>query len=114
MTKRPKKDLKKYLNRHQKDLKKVLKKTSKTPKCPQKDLKIQSLFSIYHIHYTYLFPLQSTSKNGIKKDLLFILSQKNTKEESEFLKKLISFMECRNTPIERPPMLGYKQSKHLD
>ena len=20
-------------------------------------------------------------------------------------------MECRNTPIERPPMLGYKQSK---
>ena len=55
--------------------------------------------------------LQSTSKNGIKKDLLSILSQKNTKEETEFLKNLITFMECRNTPIERPPMLGYKQSK---
>ena len=59
----------------------------------------------------YFNILQSTSKNGIKKDLLSILSQKNTKEETEFLKNLITFMECRNTPIERPPMLGYKQSK---
>ena len=83
----------------------------------QNDLKTTSKFSpIVFLKYlnTYLFLLQSTSKNGIKKDLLIILSQKNTKEESEFLKKLISFMECRNTPIERPPMLGYKQSKHLD
>ena len=59
----------------------------------------------------WCFLLYFQSKNGIKKDLLSILSQKNTKEETEFLKKLISFMECRNTPIERPPMLGYKQSK---
>ena len=52
------------------------------------------------------------SKNGLRiKDLLNILSQKNTKEELTFLKKLISFMEKRNTPIERPPMLGFKQSK---
>ena len=56
--------------------------------------------------------MASNSKNGIKKDLLSILSQKNTKEETDFLKKLISFMECRNTPIERPPMLGCKQSKN--
>ena len=49
-------------------------------------------------------------KNGIKKDLLSILSQKNTKEELDFLKKLTCFMEKRNTPIERPPMLGFKQS----
>merc|ERR1719195_2433677 len=44
-----------------------------------------------------------------RKDLLAILSQKNTKEETEFLKKLIKFMESRHTPIERPPMLGFKQ-----
>ena len=50
-------------------------------------------------------------RNGIKKDLLSILSQKNTKEELDFLKKLTSFMEKRNTPIERPPMLGFKQSE---
>jgi hypothetical protein len=50
-------------------------------------------------------------KNGIKKDLVSILSQKNTKEELDFLKKLTNFMEKRNTPIERPPMLGFKQSK---
>ena len=56
--------------------------------------------------------MQSTSKNGIKKDLLSILSQKNTREETEFLKNLISYMESRHTPIERPPMLGYKQSKY--
>ncbi len=47
----------------------------------------------------------------MRKDLLAILSQKNTKEEADFLKKLVNFMERRNTPIERPPMLGYKQSK---
>ena len=53
------------------------------------------------------------SKNGLRnKDLLNILSQKNTKEELAFLKKLISFMEKRNTPIERPPMLGFKQSEY--
>ena len=40
-----------------------------------------------------------------------MLSQKSTKEEHDFLKKLISFMDKRNTPIERPPMLGFKQSK---
>ena len=51
-------------------------------------------------------------RNGIKKDLLSILSQKNTKEELDFLKKLTSFMEKRNTPIERPPMLGFKQSEY--
>ena len=50
-------------------------------------------------------------RNGIKKDLLSILSQKNTKEELDFLKKLTGFMEKRNTPIERPPMLGFKQSE---
>lgn len=49
----------------------------------------------------------------MRKDLLAILSQKNTKEETDFLKKLVAFMERRNTPIERPPMLGYKQSKLL-
>ena len=47
----------------------------------------------------------------MKKDLLAILRQKNTKEELEFLRKLITFMDKRNTPIERPPMLGFKQSK---
>ena len=52
-----------------------------------------------------------SSRNGIKKDLLQLLSQKSTKEEYDFLRKLISFMEKRNTPIERPPMLGFKQSK---
>ena len=53
------------------------------------------------------------SKNGLRnKDLLNILSQKNTKEELTFLKKLIAFMEKRNTPIERPPMLGFKQSEY--
>ena len=58
------------------------------------------------------FPCFQTSspRIGIKKDLLLMLSQKNTKEEQEFLKKLIKFMERRNTPIERPPMLGFKQS----
>ena len=45
--------------------------------------------------------------------MLAILSQKNTKEESDFLKKLVTFMEKSNTPIERPPMLGYKQSKYF-
>lgn len=50
-------------------------------------------------------------KNGVKKDLISLLSQKNTKEELDFLKKLTNFMESRNTPIERPPMLGFKQSK---
>ena len=65
---------------------------------------------------TYIYhccsSLQSISKNnGIKKDLLSMLSQKHTKDETEFLKKLISFMERRETPIERPPMLGYKQSE---
>ena len=39
-----------------------------------------------------------------------MLSQKNTSQELEFLKKLISFMERKGTPIERPPMLGFKQS----
>ena len=53
------------------------------------------------------------SRNGIKKDLLQLLSQKSTKEEHDFLKKLISFMDKRNTPIERPPMLGFKQSKSI-
>jgi len=48
-------------------------------------------------------------RSGSRKDLLAILSQKNTKEETEFLRKLIKFMEGRNTPIERPPMLGFKQ-----
>ena len=48
----------------------------------------------------------------MKKDLLGMLRQKSTKEELDFLKKLISFMERRNTPIERPPMLGFKQSKY--
>ena len=48
-----------------------------------------------------------------KKDLLQLLSQKSTKEEHDFLRKLISFMERRNTPIERPPMLGFKQSKYI-
>ena len=52
-------------------------------------------------------------RNGIKKDLLSILSQKNTKEELDFLKRLTGFMEKRNTPIERPPMLGFKQSELL-
>ena len=56
---------------------------------------------------------RSNVRNGIKKDLLSILSQKNTKEELDFLKKLTSFMEKRNTPIERPPMLGFKQSELL-
>ena len=61
-----------------------------------------------------MLPIQTRSnnvRNGIKKDLLSILSQKNTKEELDFLKKLTSFMEKRNTPIERPPMLGFKQSE---
>lgn len=49
------------------------------------------------------------ARSGSRKDLLAILSQKNTKEETEFLRKLIKFMEGRNTPIERPPMLGFKQ-----
>jgi len=53
--------------------------------------------------------LPSPVRTGSRKDLLAILSQKNTKEESEFLQKLIKFMEERNTPIERPPMLGFKQ-----
>ena len=57
------------------------------------------------------FSRRSNVRNGIKKDLLSILSQKNTKEELDFLKKLTSFMEKRNTPIERPPMLGFKQSE---
>ena len=57
---------------------------------------------------------RSNVRNGIKaKDLLSILSQKNTKEELDFLKKLTSFMEKRNTPIDRPPMLGFKQSELL-
>eukprot|EP00095_Tigriopus_kingsejongensis_P001650 maker-scaffold801_size95070-snap-gene-0.22 protein:Tk01650 transcript:maker-scaffold801_size95070-snap-gene-0.22-mRNA-1 annotation:"at-rich interactive domain-containing protein 5b" len=51
----------------------------------------------------------SNVKNGVKKDLISILSQKNTKDELDFLQKLISFMDHRNTPIERPPMLGFKQ-----
>ncbi|XP_059083538.1 AT-rich interactive domain-containing protein 5B-like [Tigriopus californicus] len=51
----------------------------------------------------------SNLKNGVKKDLISILSQKNTKDELDFLQKLISFMDRRNTPIERPPMLGFKQ-----
>ncbi|CAB4061067.1 unnamed protein product [Lepeophtheirus salmonis] len=51
----------------------------------------------------------TSSKNGVKKDLVLILSQKNTKEELDFLKRLIRFMERRHTPIERPPMLGFKQ-----
>ena len=51
------------------------------------------------------------AKPASKKDLLAILSQKNTREETEFLKKLITFMEKRNTPIERPPMMGFKQSE---
>jgi hypothetical protein len=50
-------------------------------------------------------------KNGVKKDFLSILSQKNNKEEFDFLQKLINFMEKRKTPIERPPMLGFKQSE---
>ena len=49
----------------------------------------------------------------MRKDLLALLSQKNTKEETDFLKKLVNFMERRNTPIERPPMLGYKQSMKI-
>ena len=57
-----------------------------------------------------LFTFQN-GKNGMKKDLLSLLSQKNTKEELEFLRGLISFMERRKTPIERPPMLGFKQSE---
>merc|ERR1712106_411653 len=52
---------------------------------------------------------QVPARSGSRKDLLAILSQKNTKEETEFLRKLIKFMEGRNTPIERPPMLGFKQ-----
>ena len=53
-----------------------------------------------------------SSRNGlVRKDLLSALCQKNTKEEMDFLKKLIRFMEKNNTPIERPPMLGFKQSK---
>ena len=56
---------------------------------------------------------QNSPRNGVRKDLLALLSQKNTKEETDFLKKLVNFMERRNTPIERPPMLGYKQSMKI-
>ena len=62
------------------------------------------------LHNVQIFQ-NAMAKNGVKKDLISILSQKNTKEELDFLQKLISFMDKRKTPIERPPMLGFRQSK---
>ena len=50
-------------------------------------------------------------KNGVEKEVAAALALRNTKEETDFLKSLVTFMEKRNTPIDRQPMMGMKPSK---